>query len=183
MNLKLAVCILLAVVLQSSLPTLSRSLVYIDLPLILVVYVALKRNAVQSVFVGAVTGIATDAMSNGLLGANGFSKTLTAYLIAALATRVALDNYLIRIFVLASAVLFDSTVYYILHVILNQMSRAAFVETVAWKLIATTVVGTFVFYVFDIFFSDRTSQSRQFAFRRRAARRSLTRRSPARRKY
>ena len=183
MNLKLAVCILLAVVLQSSLPTLSPSLVYIDLPLILVVYVALQRNAVQSVIVGAVTGIATDAISNGLLGANGFSKTLTAYLIAALATRVSLDNYLIRIFVLASAVLFDSTVYYLLHVILDQASQAAFVETVAWKLIATTVVGTLIFYVFDIFFSDRASQRRQFACRRRAARRSLTRRSSTRRKY
>lgn len=176
MNLKLAVCILLAVVLQSSLSALWSPLVYIDLPLILVVYVALLRNAVQSVAVGAITGIATDAMSNGLLGANGFSKTLTAYLIAALATRVSLDNYLVRIFVLASAVLFDSTVYFFLHVILDQTPRAALVETVAWKLIATTVVGTFVFFLFDIFFSDRASQRRQFAFRRRAARRSLTRR-------
>lgn len=175
MNLKIALCILLTVVLQSSLPTLSRSLTYIDLPLIVVVFFALQRNAVQSVIIGATTGVATDALSNGLLGASGFSKTLTAYLISALATRVSLDNYLIRIFVLASAVVLDTAVYYFLHVMLDQTSQAPFAETLAWKLIATTVFGTAVFYVFDVLFGDRTSQRRQFAFRRRAARRSIGR--------
>src|SRR3712207_11839 len=96
MKWKLAVCVALAVVLQSTLAALWRPLAYADLPLIVVVYFALRRDAVLAVFVGTVAGLGTDLLSGGLLGANGFSMTLTAYLIAALVTRVMIDNQIGR---------------------------------------------------------------------------------------
>jgi hypothetical protein len=65
----------------------------------------------MAVFIGTVAGLGTDLLSGGLLGANGFSMTLTAYLIAALVTRVMLDNPLLRIPVLAGAAAFDTVVY------------------------------------------------------------------------
>src|ERR1044071_8018456 len=115
MKWKLAVCVALAVVLQSTLAALWRPLAYANLPRIVVVYFALRRDAVQAVFVGTVAGLGTDLLSGGLLGANGFAMTLTAYLIAALVTRVAIDNTLLRIPVMAGAAAFDSVVYYLLH--------------------------------------------------------------------
>jgi hypothetical protein len=42
-------------------------------------------------------------------------------------------------------------------------------------LIWTTVIGTLILYVFDMFFSERAHQRRQFAFRRRVARRGAVR--------
>ena len=176
MKLKIAVCVVLAVVLQTNLRLVWPPLVHIDLPLVVVTYFALKRDVVLSLFVGFVAGISTDFFSGGLLGANGFSKTLIAYLIAALVTRVMLDNPLARIPVLAGAAAFDAVVIVFLHRMLGQPSLVPFAETAAYKLIGTTIVGTFLFYMFDIFFSDRARQRRQFAFRRRAARRSLVRR-------
>ena len=175
MKLKIAICVALAVILQSSLPLLWGNISYVDLPLIVVVYFALRRDPLTAVIIGAVAGLATDALSSGLLGSNGFAKTLVAYVIAAVVTRILLDNPLLRIPVLAGAAALDVTVYVLLHRLFGQ-DFPYLAETMAYKVIATTVVGTTVIYVLDIFFSDRARQRRQFAFRRRVARRSLGRR-------
>ncbi|MDQ3648971.1 MAG: rod shape-determining protein MreD [Acidobacteriota bacterium] len=176
MKLKIVLSVTLAVLLQSTLRKVWPPLGHIDLPLIIVAYFALRRDPVQAVVIGTAAGLATDALSVGLLGAYGFSKTLTAYLIASLVTRIALDNPLLRIPVLASAAALDELVYVLLHRLFGQSLAAPFAETVAFKMIWTTVVGTFIFYAFDRFFSEQTSQRRQFAFRRRIARRSISRR-------
>jgi rod shape-determining protein MreD len=53
--------------------------------LIIVVYAALQRNAIRAIIFGTIAGIAVDALSGGLLGANGFSKTLVAYVVSEIA--------------------------------------------------------------------------------------------------
>jgi len=170
-QLKVAVILGVAVILQSSLPEVWLPLRYIDFVLIVVVYLALQRDVMQALMAGAAGGLLTDALGGGLLGAGGFSKTLVAYLIASLATRVMLDNPLVRIPVLAGAALLDSTVYVILHRLLGQPSLMPFVEAASYRLIGTTVLGTAIFYLFDTFFSERARQRRQLAVRRRVARR------------
>src|SRR5215213_10541568 len=141
MKWKLAVCVALAVVLQSTLAALWRPLVYADLPLIVVVYFALRRDAVLAVFVGTVAGLGTDLLSSGLLGARGFSMTLTAYLVAALVTRVMLDNPLLRIPVLAGAAGFNTLVYLLRHQLLGQPPGNPLAGTIA-ETIAFHVIWT-----------------------------------------
>lgn len=178
MKWKIAVCVTLAVLLQTSLrsiPTVGDWFRFADLPLVVVVYFALRLDPVQAVVIGFVTGLATDALGGGLLGAGGFSKTLTAYLIAFLVTRIRVDSPLLRIPVLAGGAAFDSAVYVALHRLLGQSLAVSFVETASFKVIGTTVAGTFIAYALDTFFSDRARQRRAFAFRRRIARRGLGR--------
>jgi rod shape-determining protein MreD len=175
MKLKIAVIVALAVLLQTLLRGFWEPLKYIDLPLVVVTYFALRRDVVLALVVGCAAGLATDAFSGGLLGANGFTKTLIAYLIAALVTRVMLDNPLARIPVMAGAAALDTLVYYLLHQLFGQPALESLVVVVAYKLIATTIVGTFLFYLLDPFFSERGRVRRQFAFRRRAARRLVRR--------
>jgi rod shape-determining protein MreD len=175
MKLKIAFVVALAVLLQTTLRNLlgvGPLLVHVDLPLAAATYFALRRDVVGAMFAGFAAGLATDVFSSGLLGANAFSKTLIAYLIAALATRVALDNPVVRIPVIAGAAALDSVVVVLLHRVLGQPPLSPFAEATGYKLIGTTVAGTLVFYVLDIFLSDRARQRRHFAFRRRAARRS-----------
>ena len=180
MKWKLAACVALAVVAQTGLSTVWRPAVYADLTLVVVVYFALQRDAVQAVVLGTVAGLATDALSGGLLGARGFSMTLTAYLLAALVTRVMIDNPLLRIPVIAGAAAFNTVVYLLLHQFLGQPPTppGPIAETMAYGVIWTTVVGTAVAFVLDLFFNEstRVRQRRAFAFRRRIARRGLGRR-------
>jgi rod shape-determining protein MreD len=182
MKWKIAVCVALAAVLQSSLRTVWTPFVYADLPLIVVVYFALQRDAVQAVIIGTAAGLLTDALSGGLLGGRGFSMTLTAYLLAALVTRVMLDNPLLRIPVIAGAAGFNTLVYLLMHQLLGQPPGSplagTIAETIAFSVIGTTVAGTAVAFVLDLFFNEstRVRQRRAFAFRRRLARRGLGRR-------
>jgi rod shape-determining protein MreD len=180
MKWKLAACVALAVVIQTGLSTVWPPARYADLTLVVVIYFALQRDAVQAVVLGTVAGLATDVLSGGLLGARGFSMTLTAYLLAALVTRVMIDNPLLRIPVIAGAAAFNTVVYLLLHQFFGQPPNppGPIAETMAYGVIWTTVVGTAVAFVLDIFFSESTSrrQRRAFAFRRRIARRGLGRR-------
>ena len=180
MKWKLAACVALAVVAQTGLSTVWPPARYADLTLVVVVYFALQRDAVQAVVLGTVAGLATDVLSGGLLGARGFSMTLVAYLLAALVTRVMLDNPLLRIPVIAGAAAFNTVIYLLLHQFFRhpQNPPGPIAETMAYSVIWTTVAGTAVAFVLDLFFNESSSrrQRRAFAFRRRIARRGLGRR-------
>ena len=171
-QLKIAVVFVVSILLQLSLREAWRPLSYIDFPLVVAVYIALQRDAWQALLVGTVAGLIVDAASGGLVGAGGFSKTLTAYLIYFAATRVNLENPLLRIPVLAAASLLDSAIYVFWHRVLGYPPAVPWMQTMSYKLIATTIVGTLAMYMLDAVVAERSSQRRQFATRRRVARRS-----------
>lgn len=171
---KIAAVLALAIILQLSLREAWPPLSHIDFPLIVVVYVALQREAWAALIVGTIAGLAIDVPSGGLIGAGGFSKTLTAYFIYLAATRVNLENALLRIPVLAAATLVDGAIYFFWQKSLGHPPSAPFVQTISYNLIGTTVVGTFVLYMLDSVFNPKGSQRRHFASRRRGARRSTS---------
>src|SRR5215212_10517597 len=119
-NLKITIALIVAVLLQWTLRNVAEPFAYIDFPLIIVVYAALQRNSVKAILFGTVAGIAVDALSGGLLGANGFAKTFVAYLVSELARRVYMDNLLLRIPVIAGACLLDDLLYFGMHRLLGQ---------------------------------------------------------------
>lgn len=170
-QLKIAAALAVAILLQLTLRSVWPPLSYIDFPSVVVVYIALQRHAWQALIVGTIAGLAVDAASGGLLGAGGFAKTLTAYLIYLAATRVNLENPLLRIPVLAAATLLDSAIYVFWHRSLGYASNAPFVQTLSYRLIGTTIVGTLALYLLDSLFTERGRQRRSFASRRKGARR------------
>lgn len=174
-QLKITIALIVAILLQWTLRNVAEPLAYIDFPLIIVVYAALQRDAVKAILFGAVSGVAVDALSGGLLGANGFSKTLIAYAVSELARRVYMDNLLLRIPVIAGACLVDDLVYFGLHRLLGQAPTADVVTTAAYTVIGTTIAGTMVYLFLDYLLSERTARSRRrdtFPTRRQSRRRN-----------
>ena len=171
-QLKIAAVLAISIVLQLSLRALWPPLSYVDFPLIVVVYIALQRDAWQALLVGTLAGLIVDAASGGLVGAGGFSKTLTAYVIYFAATRVNLENPLLRIPVLGAATLMDASIYVFWHRLLGYPPLVPLMQTLSYKLIATTIAGTLVVYMLDSVVTERASQRRQFATRRKTARRT-----------
>ena len=171
-HIKIAVVLSVSILLQLLLREVWRPLAYIDFPLVVVVYIALQRDAWKALLVGTLAGLIVDAGSGGLVGAGGFSKTLTAYIIYFAATRVNLENPLLRIPVLAAGSVLDSSIYVFWHRVLGYPPTVPFVQTMSYKLIATTVAGTLALYLLDAIVAERSAQRRQFATRRRVARRS-----------
>ena len=170
-QVKITVALIIAVLLQWTLRNVAEPFAYIDFPLIIVVYAALQRNPIKALFYGTIAGIAVDALSGGLLGANGFSKTLIAFLVSELVRRVYLDNLLLQIPVIAGACLLDDLVYYAVHLLLNQQPTGAFVPTLAYTLIGTTIAGTIIYLILENAFGGRRKGA-YFPTRRQTRRRN-----------
>ena len=176
-NVKITIALIISVLLQWSLRNVAEPFTYIDFPLIVVVYAALQRNSVKAIFFGTFAGIAVDALSGSLLGANGFSKTLIAYLVSELARRVYMDNLLLRIPVIAGACVLDDLVFWGLHWLLGQPPTVPLFVTVSYTLIGTTIAGTVVYLLLDFVLTERTRPRRRDMF---PTRRQTRRRNPIR---
>ena len=168
---------IIAIVLQWTLRNVAEPFAFIDFPLIIVIYAALQRNGIKALFYGSIAGLAVDALSGGLLGANGFSKTLIAYLVSEIVRRVYLDNLLLRIPVIAGACLLNILVYYGMHRLLGQMPQAELVPTLAYTVIGTTIAGTIIYLILDSFFAENVKLRKREIF---APRRQTRRRNPIR---
>jgi rod shape-determining protein MreD len=172
-QLIVAILLIVAIALQSALRAVWQPLGFIDFALVLVVYFALQREPLLALITAAAAGLALDLISGppALLGAGGFAKVLTAYAVYFVASRVMLDTILLRIPVLVCASLIDNLVYVGMHRLLGQRPPMPFVQSLSYKLIATTVAGTILLYLYDSYFSGKARQRRQFTVRRRVARR------------
>jgi len=177
-GVKLTIGLIVAVLLQWTLRNVAEPLAYVDFPLIIVVYAAIQRNSIRAILFGTVGGLAVDALSGGLLGANGFTKTLIAFIVSEIARRVYLDNLLLRIPVIIGASVLNSFIYFGLNRLLGQAPNADPVFVAAYSLIATTIVGTLVYYGFENFSSESMRpRSRREVF---GSRRQTRRRNPIR---
>lgn len=176
-QVKITVALIIAVLLQWTLRNVAEPFAYIDFPLIIVVYAALQRNSIKALFYATIAGIAVDALSGGLLGANGFSKTLVVYIVTELVRRIYLDNLLLRIPVIACASLLDNFVYYGVHRLLGQEPTGDVVTTTAYSLIGTTIAGTIIYLILDSFFYEKMGRRRREII---SSRRQTRRRNPIR---
>src|SRR6267378_1995447 len=70
-QLRIAAVLALAIILQLSLRAVWAPLVFIDFPLVVVVYIALQREAWQALIAGTIAGLAVDAASGGVISAGG----------------------------------------------------------------------------------------------------------------
>jgi len=176
-NLKITIALIVAIILQWTLRSVAEPFAYIDFPLIVVVYAALQRNSLKAIFFGTFAGIAVDALSGGLLGANGFAKTLIAYMVSELARRVYMDNLLLRIPVIAGACLLDDLIYYGTHWLLGQEPTVDVTVVISYTLIGTTIAGTMIYLLLDFVLTERMRPRRREMF---PTRRQTRRRNPIR---
>ena len=176
-GVKLTISFIIAILLQVTLRNVWEPLAFIDFPLIIVVYAALQRNSIKAILFGTIAGIVTDALSGGLLGANGFAKTLVAYIVSEIARRVYMDNLILRIPVLAGACLLNYLVYYGLHGLLGQTPSGDVVISGAYLLIGTTTIGTLVYLFMQNFAIDKVRPKKRDMF---TPRRQTRRRNPIR---
>lgn len=176
-QIKITVALIIAILLQWTLRNVFEPFTYIDFPLIIVVYAALQGSSLRSLFYATFAGIAVDGLSGGLLGANGFSKTLVAFIVSEIVRRVYVDNLLLRIPVIAGACLLDDLVYYGMHRLLGQEPTEPLLTTIAYSLIGTTIAGTIIFLILNNILTENVMRSKRETF---APRRQTRRRNPIR---
>jgi rod shape-determining protein MreD len=101
-TLKITVCLLAAAYLQTTLAqqvpvSLGRWLGHISWLLLVVVYIALQRDAVRSLMTAAAAGVIHDALSMGRgVGVNGLAMVVAAYVADRIASVIMVDNLIFR---------------------------------------------------------------------------------------
>lgn len=89
---------LTAILFQVYVPRFVTYLSYLELPLLVTVYLALmRRSPVAGVLFGAGIGLAQDSLSHNPLGMFGIVKTLVGYFAASMSLRVDVGNPLVRL--------------------------------------------------------------------------------------
>lgn len=134
------------VLLGRALPELRR---YLDLPLILVVYLSLHSTAAKGAFRGTCFGLLSDLLVGTLLGLNGLSKTLIGYLVGLLRVRAAAEGVLGRMLLLAAAAALDTVVLVAILDLLGQPLPDGPVPFIAIRSCVAAVAGVFVFRGYD----------------------------------
>ena len=176
-GVRLIISLIIAIILQWTLRNVWDGFAYVDFPLIIVVYAALQRNSIRAILFGTISGVAVDALSGGLLGANGFSKTVIAYIVSEIARRVYMDNLILRIPVIAGACLVNDLIYFGLHRLFGQPPSGDILVTAAYSLIGTTIAGTLVYLLLQSLAGDKIRRKKRDVF---APRRQTRRRNPIR---
>jgi rod shape-determining protein MreD len=80
---------------------------YFDFMLIVVVFNSVNRSRIGATLVGTASGLTQDAFT-GIVGVNGFSKTVVAWLASSFYQRFMIDTALTQLVVLAAATWIDA---------------------------------------------------------------------------
>ncbi|MCS6874163.1 MAG: rod shape-determining protein MreD [Pyrinomonadaceae bacterium] len=169
------IALVLAILYQWIARSVAEPLALADLPLIVVVYTALQGNTIRALLFATISGIAVDALSGGLLGASGFSKTLVAYLISEIARRVYLENILLKLLTLAGASALSVLIYYLSHRLLGQAFSDEVFNFLPYMVFMTLIAGLPVFLILDNLTIEKLREARKtdfFSSRRQARRRN-----------
>ena len=135
---------LVQVLLSLHLPAVARRC---DLFSIFAVYIALTRPQRPAMVLGAGAGLVQDALTDAVLGLNGFKKTLLAYLVGTLGSLFMLNQTVPRFGILFASAFFDPLTELGLSLAMGQH----FVFPGPWELfqrgLGSGVVGLLAFWL------------------------------------
>jgi rod shape-determining protein MreD len=103
-TLAILAAVVLALALQTTLAhLLLGNQARVDLALVVVIYAALTGGPVSGLLIGSVAGLAQDAVSGGVVGVGGLSKSLIGFVVGALGTHFIVVHAVPRLVVFFTA--------------------------------------------------------------------------------
>jgi rod shape-determining protein MreD len=137
---------------------------YLDLVLIVTVYSGFRRDPMMAMLIGAGSGLVQDSFSGALLGTQSLTKTLIGFFVGSLSVRVALDNLVPRILVLAGASVLNLLLFVGLHrmfgvILIAQPLGDHLATYLAWHVVANALTAIFIFLALNKFLSEETRRS------------------------
>jgi rod shape-determining protein MreD len=174
---KIALTIIVALFIQVLLPGYLSFFRYVDLALIVTVYVALQRAPFLGMVTGCVAGLGSDALVGGIIGVGGFARTLIGYIVAMVSIKLSVENPLTRLAVVGLASVVNTVLFVGLHQMLRQEhvleqvlphvgSWREFGATVGWRVLGDTLAAAVVFILLDRVFAEQRA-ARRMAIKRR----------------
>ena len=141
---------LAAILFQVYVPLFFQYLAYLELPLLVTIYLSLmRRQPVAGVVYGASIGLAQDSLSHHPLGMFGIVKTLVGYFAATVGVRFDVDNLVVRFILSFFFFLFHQFFYWVLaRALLGHKPDLGLQQTLLLALM-NAVVAVPLFHVLD----------------------------------
>jgi rod shape-determining protein MreD len=121
----------------------------IDLFLLLNIYYALNFSPLSCIAVGLTSGIIQDAFTGGIIGMNAFSKTVVAYVIALISSRLMIKHPMILMLLVGVGTIVDLAIVFLLRKLFGLPEVLLPYQTYATAIILNMLVGVLAFHVTD----------------------------------
>jgi rod shape-determining protein MreD len=141
---------LLAILFQLTVPLFFPVLSFVEMPLLVVVYLALmRRSQVSGLLLGAIIGLAQDSLSKNPLGMFGICKTLVGYFAASVGMRFDVDHAFIRLLLSFFFYLFHQCIYWMMQRAL--LSQQPVFDYQKWLIFGAlnAIIGLSLFHFLD----------------------------------
>jgi rod shape-determining protein MreD len=138
-----------AVALQTTLDRWTRSGA-VDLVLVVVVYSALASGRVAGLLTGTFAGLVQDAMSGGVIGMAGLSKTVVGFLAGIVGTQFIVSHSASRFVVFFLATVLNAVIFMGLYELLGLRQFGMPVASVAGQALGNAIVGVLAFKVVEL---------------------------------
>jgi len=146
------VAIALALALQTS---VARFLVggaaAVDLVLIVVVYVALTRGPVTGMLAGSLAGLTQDALSIGVIGIGGLSKSIVGFAVGAVGQQFIVTAALPRLVIFLGSTVAHAAIFMGLYVLLGLGSFPSPWAPIFSQALGNAVVGMIACTIIEVF--------------------------------
>ena len=142
----------LALSLQSYLPLYVPSVNLVDLPLLIVIYIALtRRDPVAALLAGAIIGMAQDSLARGPIGLLGAVKTVVGYVTSSASVHLDTESSGIRFITICITSGLHFLLFYFLGALLLGQLMDWNIEERFIGIIVNALVGVIIFKVLDRF--------------------------------
>lgn len=138
----------------------------LDLVLVAVCFCALSWGPAAGILAGTLGGLAQDALSGGVLGIGGLSKTLVGFLAGAVGQQFIVAQFFPRLVVFVTGTFVHQLVFWGLYALIDQRPTAVPWASVTMQAVINAGIGLLVFQIIEL--------APGFAARRRARRSRLS---------
>ena len=138
----------------------------IDIVLVAVCFCALSWGPAAGLLAGTLGGLAQDALSGGVLGVGGLSKTLVGFLAGAIGTQFIVAQFVPRLVVFVAGTFLHQVVFWSLYALIEHRASAVPWGSVTMQAFINAAIGLLVFQIIEL--------APGFASRRRARKSRLS---------
>jgi rod shape-determining protein MreD len=135
---------------QTILARYVRGAVYLDLVLVVVVYVALTSGPVAGLLTGTFAGLIQDALTTGVIGIGGLAKTLVGFLAGIVGTQFIVAQPVPRFCVFFGASLVHAVVFIGLYTLLDLRHFGTPYAAVVGQAAGNAAVGVVAFQLAEL---------------------------------
>ena len=138
------------ILVQASVPKIFPRFIYLDLPLIAVIFFAVaRRNPILGAITGACIGLLQDALTGQPIGIYGMAKTVIGYIASSIGLQVDVENITTRVLMNFGFSILQSALLFMIHrFLLGQTTKVLWLYELN-RALFNTIVAIPIFWLLD----------------------------------